>query len=346
MSEALSGVALLAARCAGVAEVLEAALAVPLPALLLEGPLWFTGIGVAEGPARLCAEVGAGLGLVSRFVPLSCFHGPSGETSPERAGTLVLFSQGLSPNARLALRAKVARRVLITAVPPPKASDAPESAAAQVAQVERGGALVLRHGPLVEDQILLRVQGPAAASLLGLRLLVAVARAAGRAPSWEGLLPQVPAAVLAAAGVEEAAQALHGPLAFVTSGGYGELCHGLRWKLLEGLWREEPPCWDVLQVAHGPLQSFYGGSMTLLGLRRPEEPEALYQRLRQVLVPARHALLLLPARLPAPLCFFEHDAQCNALLLRALQERPRDLRAWPARGRDQALYDLGLSAAE
>lgn len=342
MSAALSGVELLAARCAGVAAVLEAALAVPLPALAPEGPLWFTGIGVAEGPARLCAEVGADLGLVSRFVPLSCFYG-EGAAALARAGTLVLFSQGLSPNARLALRAPASRRVLITAVPPLQAGDAPESAAAQV---ERGGALVLRHGPLAEDQILLRVQGPAAASLLGLRLLAALARAAGRAPAWEGLLPQVPAAVLAAAGVAAAAQALHGPLAFVTSGGYGELCHGLRWKLLEGLWREEPPCWDVLQVAHGPLQSFYEGSMTLLGLRRPEEPEELYQRLRQVLVPARHTLLLMPARLPAPLSFFEHDAQCNALLLRALQERPRDLRAWPARGRDQALYDLGLSAAE
>src|SRR6185436_17455672 len=100
--------------------------------------------------------------------------------------------------------------------------------------------------------------------------------------------------------------------------------------------------WDALDLAHGPFQQVLSGPATFLALTRPDAPgEAdVLDRFASILDPARHALLRLAARTPAPLALFEHEAMMNALLLRVIAARGVDQVDWPGRGLDAPLYEL------
>ena len=119
-ANAMRGVELLADRVAALPSAIASAISDPLPSAvtLLPGPFAVTGAGGSEGPARILSDRLARAGIASRFVPLSSFVASSPPvTSDDR---LVIVSQGLSPNARLALahRHRVARCVVLTATRP------------------------------------------------------------------------------------------------------------------------------------------------------------------------------------------------------------------------------------
>ncbi len=269
-----------------------------------------TGAGGSEGPARALMHALACRGRVARFVPLSSFA--IAEPAPRATG-LVVFSQGMSPNARLALRARegYAHTLLVSATEPE-------------ADVE-----VLRHEPAAERELLVRVAGPVMATLAAFHLGGMTVDTAAIADAIERAAERAPDTTLSA------------PLALVTAGPRGPLAHGLRWKLLESLAVGDPPVWDVLQVAHGPFQQFYDGPLTLVSLEHDVAAERrLFDRLASMLVPDRHRLIRLVAKHPLPVSWFEHDAMLNQLVLRTLSHEPRDLVDWPGKGADHALYML------
>jgi creatinine amidohydrolase len=404
--------ALLAARLAAVpsvlAETLEQAEGDTRPDLAwvrglsgreLRRPVVTTGIGASEGPARVLAWLLQHVvGLRAGFRPLSQLLA---ESPRRESALLVLFSQGLSPNAQLALAlaprfhkllvytsvrpdaAVVGRPEAATpSTPSPRPPERPAersversaerstSLAIRLAAAIRDGALVAvlpPTPPTVEDQLFLRVLGPAAATLAAVQLAAAWAAQRGAAPGWP--TAQVPAAVARAFaeartrcalfagslverrllpadevrtnGLGALFAALPGlPIALLTTAGYGELCHGLRLAFVEGAGLREPALWDVLGFAHGPLQQAFHQPTLLLGLRRPAEAAApLWSRLRRVLA-GQHMLLELPATLPAPLSLLEHQVQIGALVLEALRVVDWDLLRWPGQGQDQLLYGL------
>ncbi len=299
---------------------------------------WFaTGIGCSEAPARLFVGQLAAGGVAASYVPLSAFL----DGNPVPAGArLVVFSQGLSPNARLAFAdpRQARRSLLVTSLQPDGAGEAERFLAALVAE----GLQVLTVPPATEQGSLVRVVGPAVAMLAAVDL---AARIIGDAQTVKQLdqVPQAVAAAFAAAQQRLAALPLaqlgRSPLALVSVGSSSDRTHGLRWKLLEGLGHMDPPVWDLLQVSHGPLQHFYERQLALLVLASEAHP--LVERLAQLCRPERHLLVPLPASLPPPLDLFEHDAALNALLLGVLAVSPRDLSAWPAQGLDGPLYELG-----
>lgn len=327
---------LLGERAAGLADALDAQLGAQLEAprweRVAEARVLVTGAGLAEGPARYMAGVMAqALGARARFVPLSALLG-----APPPADMLIICSQGLSPNARLAMArvGEYPRALLITAAQDAQTCDEERAA---LAAWERAGGHVVRMALEPERGLLIRVIGPTVTCLVALQLI-----AAWGGPRWP--LDAIPAAVRAARAAAQATAVapealLHGRLALVAAGEYGELCHGLRWKLLEGLWREVPPVFDVLQFAHGPLQGLFYHGLTLLALERAGDA-ALLERLERVLAPGRHQLVRLPAALPAPLSIFEHSAMLDWLVCEALSHTTRDLTRWPAQGQDGPLYGL------
>ena len=392
---ALQGRALLQARCAQLPTVLQQVLE-ESKSHGTEGPLlrpdlaWaasqpqvtqvvVTGIGASEGPARLLvAQLRTEAKLDAQFVPLSQFAGPF--LLPVQA-VLVVFSQGLSPNARLALRQapRGVATILYTSVVP-DAHAAPGCTAGYLARLQADGVLVAVLPPRCEDRLFLRVLGPAAAMLAGVQLAQALVRGPGAVV--DAALQMLPERVGAAmVGVDEAVAAAGQQLArcgvlpaamertwtlaqlwqqlprlqlaFLTTAGLGELCLGLRWKLMEGTGQCDPPVWDVLQFVHGPLQLLYRRPALLCVLTGSQQAgqEELLQRLA-ALLPAHHALVRLPAQLPTPLRLFEHDAQGNQLVLSALPQlelaeaaqgaadAPWDLEDWPGKGQDAALYGV------
>jgi hypothetical protein len=335
-----SSVELFERRAAAVAGELRTMIAAELPDIGRADGWAITGAGGSEGPARILMALLAG-SVRARFVPLSAFAAGS----PARPGEgLVVMSQGLCPNARLALATQpsFARAVLVTSLAADAAAPETDPRHAVHRFVDAGG-VHLRHGPGLEPELLVRTVGPAVAALTAMRLADRIAPGAHDL----GALAAIPAAVERAADAgRRAADALPAALpegiALVTAGALQDLAHGLRWKLLETLGMGDPPVWDVLQLAHGPFQQFYERTLLCCTLESPSAHDrALFDRLQGMLVPGRHAVVRLAATLAPPLGWFEHDAQLNQLVLAILRRRPRNLRDWPGKGKDALLYGLG-----
>lgn len=300
-----------------------------------------TGVGSSLAHARhLSWLLRTRAGVPSWDTPTGSFVSPPGPEAGEQA--LVVFSQGLSPNARLPL-AHVARyraTVLVTAA----AGDSPERAGA-VRAAEGAGAIVVRMPCAPEYEVLLRLVGPMIGFVVGLRL----ANAAGA-----GIV--LPAAATIARAVEEASAraigALNGadpsifedPITFVATNGHAALAHNLCAKVLEGMFLPWPNAVDALELAHGALQEASGKPRTFVALGGGgAHDEALFARVRQTFEP-QHRCLRLDAHLPEPLAVLEHEAMVNELVLGAIAARRLDQRDWPGKGRDGPLYAVGSVA--
>lgn len=296
-----------------------------------------TGVGASAGPARLFAWLLAHrMRLCARFVPLSAFvaePAPSGRT-------LVLVSQGLSPNACLALRhaSRFERVLVLTSTRPANAGPGVLLAEVQA----RGGAVVVLP-PEEEDGMLLRVIGPAMAAL-AVCAIVESARGAGDLRSIASALPRVLATAAEralAASAHLRSEALDGPCAFVSTGVDPATLQAHRWKWLEGLRAGEPFGWDLIEIAHGPIQSAWRPMPFLVLASADGAADGLLDRLDRVLAPGGHPRAVLRSELRFPFSFADHDAQLDALLLRVLGERPRDLRTLAIAAHDEPIYGLG-----
>jgi fructoselysine-6-P-deglycase FrlB-like protein len=337
------GLDLLRQRCADLPSVLRATLAAPLPSLsaLAHRTRWIiTGAGASEGPARLFAALlRRHLHVCAAFVPLSAFAPGRAADVTDPSAVLVVISQGVAPNARLALaRApSFAACVVVTAAPDHSS----------LADIRALGGFVVGHPPRDESGLLLRVQGPAAATMALLRMIDALSLARGDAPPFEGHLDAIPDGLPdedIALDERSAALAASGQVAFVSCDPGLELAHGLRWKWLEGPATCDPPCWDSLQMVHGPLQHVLERPRLLLALEPDNDSgaSALLDRLATV-VGDGQPMLRLRARTAGVTGFFDFDARCNRLVCAVLARCPRDLVHWPGFGHDAALYDLGAA---
>lgn len=303
-------------------------------------PVVATGGGLSEGPARVLVALLQRAGHRARFIAQSELV-----AEPEHAiaatgaeALLIAFSQGLAPNARLPLyaRRRFARTLLVTSVRP-----GDEGVARLARTLVDDGALVWTLPPEREDRLLLRVVGPAVSLVAALRLAEALSPGEPSL-SFDGLGAVVARALLAPSAdlFGEARR----PIVIVAAPRLCELAMPLRWKLLEGLRVADPPVWDPLQVAHGPLQAILEERTSVLMLRADGDgSDDLFARLRGVLARAgdRHRFVELRSRLPTPLAIVELDALLDAALLATLARHPLALDDWPCRAQDGPLYDLG-----
>lgn len=327
-TEAARSVATLTARVASIPGALRLAAAVPLPALSrAPRTVVTTGIGASEGPARLLACTLADAGIAARFVSLARFA----HESPA-ADLLVVFSQNLSPNARLALTRdhRFGARWLVTSAGYAPGVSVRESL---LERYRAEGVVPILVPPASEDGMLLRVVGPAVASLMALRIAALAADEHLKLPDLaDAARAYVTPAVVDALDTQ--------PVALVAAGVSVDSLHGHRWKLLEALLRDDPPVWDALQVAHGPLQTIHNRAQTLLVLSTPRAT-SLVSRLQAALSPQHHRIVVWTSQHDDALAFFEHSATIDACLLATLRAHPRNLFTWPGRGGDAPLYDLG-----
>lgn len=304
---------------------------------LTEAPFsWdVVGLGASEGPARLLASVLQSLGHTSRYLPISqLLERPHPTTLASRG--LVVFSQGLSPNAQIALEPAqhYGQAVLITATT--------ELRPARHRLVESFPGAVLRHLPESEPGGLLRLVGPPCAALTGLLFALELhARRGGTAPKWETELGEISGTLREEGRLP--AEALGADLAACLAVGTDlETASALCWKWQEALYARLPVAADVLGFAHGALQSFYEEPAVIMALHRPRETvhELLWPRLEKALHASRHRIVPLTARLPGPLAFFEFDAACNAIMLAEMQARNIDPGTWPGQSQDAPLYQI------
>ncbi len=290
-----------------------------------------TGVGGSDAPARLLVSALEAQGIPARFLPLSCFVEGRVHARPHEG--LCIFSQGLSPNACIAVTKSTEffEAFLFTSTMPSDSRDV-------AAFVSRGGRVVLLP-PRESEPSLLRVVGPPIAILAGALFAHEAAKGEPRASILTGLAASLERA---RANAQKAVESLDpaflkADLAFVTTGHAHSLAQGLAIKWLEGLRVAEPPAWDVIAVAHGPFHAFYNEKRLLLALG---EPSKLFDRLESMLAPERHALVRIPTELPLPFARLEVEVAVNELFFAAFREAPVDLFEWPSKGLDGALYGM------
>lgn len=301
------------------------------------------GVGGSEGPARLMVEVINHRGGRARHLPVSSFLVPSRARNRERG--LVVFSQGLSPHARMVLGRTEAyeRCIVISTRLPAEVQSCMSPACAEVT--------VINHLPQEEPRSLVRVVGPTAAAVvavwtafdltgasaleraqlnLGMQAAVKWYESISASDPWRGALD-------------------HGELAFCLAAAQDlPAAHQLMWKWQETIYQPLPPALDLLAFIHGPFQSIYDRPACLLALRSTAGPavDQAWTALENVLHPDRHRLVELQSPVSFPLSYFYFDALVLGILVQAVAQRGLRLDCWPGQGKDRVLYELSPFSAE
>ena len=326
-----------------------------------------TGIGTSEGHARHLAEVATRFcGQPARFVST----GALAAAPPPGADRdwLIVFSQGLSANARFALSHAEAWRgvILVTGLGMEAGEEVPAEKASWLDALDRRGVVRVDLGAGTEYGVLLRVIGARAGYAVSWSLLRSLASM--RLESAPALTFEAEALRGAQENAETRADAIFGPdesvssffssdrtLVLVSEDGALEFVDQLSLKLAEGLLRPRPRAVDVLEFTHGPLQSIAEEPASILYIRaalpgaqaskiaagrkgRDQEEESWLARFRSTLDPARHWLRVVDATLPWPIAAIELEAIFDVFVLRAITEVETDLVNWPGADREAALY--------
>jgi creatinine amidohydrolase len=341
--EAVPGLALLEARARSLPEAIREAASTPLPDLAPPESVrrcLTTGVGSSAAHARFLACVLEEHGLPARFVPVGWLAGGG---APTADALLVVFSQGWSATARGALAAphRCCAAVLVTAV---AEGASPEDKVDEIQELAERGVGVVRVPGAEEYGTLVRLIGPMTGYVAALRIAQAVAPAGSGLRFDPTRVSERVAAIAAGSGrsvPELAPEIFDGPLGLVARGAYVECIENLAEKVLEGMLRPRPPIWEILEIAHGPLQQAHAGRATFLAATRGAvaAEEDLLSRLERCLDPRRHRLVRLAAAATGFEAIFEHEALMNTALLGFVRERRVDQVDWPGRGADAPLYD-------
>jgi len=275
---------------------------------------------------------------------------------------LVVFSQGLSPNARFALVDPEAWGgvILVTGIEAGDAAGAGESNAdgEWLRSLEARGVIRIDMGCGPERGLLLRVIG----ARVGYAVAWSLLRTLGKRRLVENEALSIDPERLGGAqdaAADEAKRvfpesegvsaffAADRPLILVSEGGFGELAEQLSLKIAEGMLRPQPRWVDVLSFTHGPLQGLADGPASILYFAnsetspKPSGEIEWSERFASTLDPELHDLRVLHSRLPPPFSVLEFEAMLDELVLRFLEESEADLVDWPGAEREAALYSAG-----
>ena len=313
-----------------------------------------TGIGTSEGHARHCAEVAARwMGQPARFATTASIS--SGPPPGSQDDWLVVFSQGLSANARYALQDidDWGGVVLVTGLPgsgDPARDELDGEKRGWLEMLDEKGVVRVDLGCGTEYGALLRVIGARVGYAASWSLLRSLATRQLRSSRVLDIEESALRTAQARA-KDEARRAFpesmpvhpffdaSRALLIVAEGGLLELADQLSLKIAEGMLRPAPRCVDVLHFAHGPLQSHAGRPTSILYLS--DADSEWLGRLRATLDLEVHDLRELRATLAPPFSVLEYEAMFDDLVLRVMAEKGLDLVDWPGRDREAALYARG-----
>jgi hypothetical protein len=338
---------LLASRLADIPGILAGMLAAPpptlLPATLASRRFIVTGTGSSEAHARYLAM------LLNLYTDRAAAYLPlSGFTVADRAAfadkTLVVFSQGVSPNAQIALnrRGDFAHAILFTATTPQAARAAGKADRAALLQgiLDGGGELI--EFPLAEEYTtLIRFVGPLAGYLAALQFAARFAGCRFPQPEASVILP-----LLEARPPDDLRAAMIGlPSAFsqgfnlVTAAPISDFAQNLACKFMEGVFWPCPPISDFLQFAHGPFQQMNAHPKPVIILQGGSAAEAdMVDRSVRMLRDAGLGAFVIRVEAPTLYSIFGFEAALNSLVFDVMKHLRVDQVNWPGKGRDDLLY--------
>ncbi len=313
------------------------------PASLATERFLVTGTGSSEAHARyFCSLVNLHTERTATFMPLSGFLQAPGKALCER--TLVVFSQGLSPNAQIALKrhTEFAHTILFTATTPLLAREAGKQGRADLitAVVEKGGDLVLF--PLGEEyRTLIRFVGPLCGYLAVLQAVSQLSDSRFSLPKPGKLLPLLnlkPSPGLLQA-VAEKPDKFRGGFNILCAAPLSEFAQNLGCKFMEGLFWNSPQVFDFLQFAHGPFQQSNASLKPVLILQGRSFAEAdLVARSVSMIEAAGLEVHVLRVEAEPLLSIFAFEQIFNQLVMELIRRFEVDQVNWPGKGRDDMLY--------
>ena len=341
------GHALLATRLAAVPAILSAMLtrgpAPLLPRTLASTRFLVTGTGSSEAHARYLVML---LNLYSEraaaYLPISGFVEPAAGAFAGK--TLVVFSQGVSPNAQIALRRRraFAHTVLFTASTPAAALAAgkPDRAALLQNLLDEGNELI--EFPLAEEYTtLIRFVGPLAGYLAALQFAAQFPDCRAPLPS-----PELLADLLAAQAPRDLLDAMirlpsawSGGFNLVTAAPISDFSQNLACKFMEGVYWPCPPISDLLQFAHGPFQQMNAAPKPVIFLQGGSAAEAeMVDRSVRMLQEVGLAAFVLRIDAPPLYSILGFEAALNDLVFAVMRHQRINQIEWPGKGRDDLLY--------
>src|SRR5664280_721794 len=342
-----NGHALLPQRLAQIPAALAEMLARPRsplkPATLDAASFIITGTGSSEAHARYLATLlNWHTNRPASYLPLSGFAASNREAFQGR--TLVVFSQGVSPNAQLALnrQGEFAHTVLFSATTPEVAVAAgkPDRAALLRRLIDAGGELVVF--PLAEEYTtLIRFVGPMAGYLACLQFTARLAGCRFPGPSAGAILPllvaEPPADLMAA--MTGAPENFAGGFNLLCAAPISEFAQNLACKFMEGVFWPCPPVSDFLQFAHGPFQQMSARPRPVVILQGDSPLEAeLVGRSMRMLAAVGLPAYVIAVNAPPLYSIFGFEAAFNRLVFALIQRLGTDQVNWPGKGRDDLLY--------
>jgi creatinine amidohydrolase len=313
------------------------------PATLASGRFIITGTGSSEAHARYLAMLlNLHTGRHAAYLPLSGF---TAQHKAAFAGkTLVVFTQGVSPNAQLALRRRsdFAHTVLFTATTPATAQAAGKNDRAALLQqlLDEGGDLI--EFPLAEEYTtLIRFVGPMAGYLACLQFTAQLSCCRFKVPPAAEILrlldAQPPADLLEV--MLQAPARFAAGFSLITAAPISEFAQNLACKFMESVFWPCPPISDFLQFAHGPFQQTTAHPRPVLILQGDAPVEAkLVGRSLDMLRAVGLEAYVLHIDAPPLISIFGFEAALNRLVLDLIKRFGTDQINWPGKGRDDQLY--------
>ena len=339
------GHGLLAQRLASIPAHLEAMLRSPPSRAGRPAPrrAVVTGVGSSEAHARyLVWLLNNFTDIPADFVPLVQFVHWAGSEFGDR--TLIIFSQGLSQNPRIALnqRAHFAQTVLFTAASESGLRAAGRTERAELlAQLRDGGGEIVPFRLEDEDTIRLRAIGPACGFLAARQWAQTLPGA--RLPPLHphdvlGDYARAQAAAPVDAFAQRHAEFRHGFM-FLVSPALVHCGHNLVGKFVAGLYWPAPLVTDLLSFAHGPFQQLAVAPRPVVIVHTETPPELDLRNRALVMCGALKiepvVVSLRGSRTLAPL---EAEALFNPVILRLGELLGVDQFNWPGKGLDTPLY--------
>lgn len=304
-----------------------------------------TGIGSSEAHARfLTGELNRGDRVRAEFVPLASFQPGAGRSVVSGHRTLVVFSQGLSRNIRLALdqRSRFHRLILFTAATVSGLRTAGQmDRAGRLEELESAGVEVVRFPLENEYEILIRVVGPSC-GFLAARLWMD-----SLAPTW-GVDPGRELAAIEAVDstglttfFESHARACFSGFRILAPPSLAACGQNLVCKWVEGVFGAPPQLLDFLSFAHGPFQQLaaHPAPVVILRPERDSEWSGLADRAIRMCDELDLPVAVVPLIASPGWEVIEAEHRFNLALLPLLERLGIDQRDWPGRGGDAPLYE-------
>lgn len=312
----------------------------PVLAPLGNHPVVTTGLGSSEAHARYFQRLCLNHELPCSFFATADFF--RGDIPDSTEATLVVFSQGLSSNAQVALQ-KIEgfhRVLLFTAATVENLQEAGKPERAEfLKQLLDNGVEIWPLAPAEEFTLLIRCLGPLAGYW-------EVLRAAGHLIPEDSRFLPLPSSLekelsCTLESGRDAGRQLTDIGAMIV---FGETIHysqNLSFKWIEGTFKQPPLVIDPLTFAHGPFQMLCSNSQDVLILRTESvADQELVEPVKKLCASLKGDLVEVISPWPDPLAILYFEHFLNGLVWQWFQSSEQSQIDWPGKGVDGPVYDI------